>query len=323
MAKGWFSSRARKLAFSVSPSETDFDRRGFHCRNSKARKHLELIGRTAVDAFNLALEETHPDLLCPKLEMFDRELWGYAYEGAAMAFTVLDCLTPWRRDRIGEFLAGPAAAHIEIVHVGIGFSLARMHRRVEQALPQLDPIFGWLAVDGYGFHEGYYHWSRYAGGRAVQGPYSPAALRVFDQGLGRSLWFTQCADVESITAAIADFSPQRCADLWSGVGLACAYAGGVGLSEIEALRLAAGPYKIQLAQGASFAAKARQRGGNPTAHTSLACEVFCGKSADQAAAVTDEALARLLADGSKPDYESLQRLVRSCYEPAASPMIGV
>jgi hypothetical protein len=72
------------------------------------------------------------------------------------------------------------------------------------------------------------------------------------------------------------FPQSRQADLWSGVGLACAYAGGVDRRRLEFLREAAGPYLAQAAQGAAFAAKARARAGNPAHQTDLACGVFCG-----------------------------------------------
>jgi len=319
MGNGGLAARVRKLAFGISPSEADFTRRGFHWRDSKARDHIERIGRTAIDGFNLALEETRPDRLSPRLAEVDREFWGYAFEGAAMALTVLDNLTPWRRDRVRDFLNGPGAAHVEIVHIGIGFALGRLRRNVERVLPQFDRLFGWLIVDGYGFHEGYYHWARYAGGRAGGGSFSPAARRAFDQGLGRSLWFIQGADVQVIATAISEFPSQRRADLWSGVGIACAYAGGVERNAIEALRQAAGPFQADLAGSASFAAKARQRAGNPTAHTDMACKVLCGKSAEQAAALTDEALQNLPAGGPVPAYELWRRLVRARYETADSP----
>jgi hypothetical protein len=89
---------------------------------------------------------------------------------------------------------------------------------------------------------------------------------------------------------IGKFPSYRRADLWSGIGLACAYAGGVSRDEIQALQRAAGTYAPHLAQGAAFAAKCRQLAGNETDHTDLACQVFAGVSATQAAAVTDESL---------------------------------
>jgi enediyne biosynthesis protein E3 len=321
MGNDGFSRRIRKLAFRVPPSAAEFARRGFECRNARARDQLERIGRTAIEGFNVALDDTAPDRLGARLKQFDREYRGYAFEGASIALTLLDCLTPWRKDRVRRFLEGPGAAFAEIVHTGIGFTLARLHRRVERALPKLDSVMGWLAVDGYGLHEGYYHWPRYARGSGIQGRFSAATLRVFDQGLGRSLWFTQCADVETIAAAISEFSPERGGNLWAGVGLACAYTGVAERADIESLRRAAGTYLPQLAEGATFAARARQRGGNLTAQTSLACEVLCGKSADEAAALANEVLATLPTEGIEPPYEMWRRLVRARYQPATSPMV--
>jgi len=66
-----------------------------------------------------------------------------------------------------------------------------------------------------------------------------------------------------------------------------------------ALRAAAGDWAPQLAQGAAFAAKARQRAGALTPATELACAVLCGCSAAAAAAATDEAQ-RELAPESTP-----------------------
>ncbi len=119
------------------------------------------------------------------------------------------------------------------------------------------------------------------------------------------------ADVTRIPVTIAAFPASRHADLWSGVGLACTYAGGVDGAAIEALLKAAGPYRSHLAQGASFAAKARQRADNPAPHTELGCQVLCGLSADEAAHMTDVALEDLPPDGPEPAYEVWRRRIRA------------
>ncbi|MEQ9482386.1 DUF1702 family protein [Coleofasciculus sp. F4-SAH-05] len=75
-----------------------------------------------------------------------------------------------------------------------------------------------------------------------------------------------------------------------GIGLACTYAGGVDSEGITALKMAAGKYQPELAQGAAFAAKAQLRARNLTAHTQMACQVLCGMSAEAAAEITDIAL---------------------------------
>src|SRR3712207_8380154 len=54
-----------------------------------------------------------------------------------------------------------------------------------------------------------------------------------DQGLGRSLWFVQGADVRRIPATVNAFPAERRPDLWSGLGLACGYAGGRTRAEVD------------------------------------------------------------------------------------------
>jgi hypothetical protein len=301
----------RRRLFGLSLEEASFARRGFREGAAEARQRLEQIGRTFLQGYHAALEEEAPEALALRLNAVEPELQGFAFEGAAMGLALLDFLTPWNRNRWRSFVSGPGAAHIYMAHVGAGWALARLRRRVERPLARLDPLLGWLAVDGYGFHEGYFSWRRCIEEQTIPDRLSGYARQVFDQGLGRSLWFVNGADVARIAATLAAFPSLRQADLWSGVGLACAYAGGVDRQALATLRVAAGPYEPHLAQGAAFAAKARQRAGNPAAHTELACEVVCDLSADAAARLTDVALHDLSPNGAEPAYESWRRRIQS------------
>jgi hypothetical protein len=295
----------------ISPTETSFARRGFHAGTLAARERLEQIGQTFLLGYHAALADREPDELAARLNTVAAELRGFAFEGAAMALTLLDYFTPWHRYRFARFIRGAGAAHIYMAHVGAGWAVARLYWRVERPLARLDPLLRWLAIDGYGFHAGYFSWRRYVAVRAPAGRLSGYARRVFDQGLGRSLWFVEGADVERIPRTIAAFPPARHADLWSGAGLACAYAGGVERPAVAALWSAAGEYQPHLAQGAAFAAQARRRAGNPAGHTALACEVLCGCSAEEAAQMTDDALEDLPPDGALPAYEIWRQRIRS------------
>lgn len=301
----------RKRFFGIAPEETTCARRGFRIAGGEICRRLEQIGRSFVEGYHAALLDTAPATLEQRLNAVDLEVRGFAYEGAAMALALLDQLTPWRRHRLAAFLAGPAAPHIYMAHVGAGWAYARVSWNIERPLARLDPLLRWLAVDGYGFHQGYFSWQRYIEGRQIPGRMSGYALRAFDQGLGRSMWFVDGADVERIPRTIAAFAPNRHADLWSGVGLACAYAGGVDRAALIALREAAGPYRAHMAQGVAFAAQTRLRAGTPAAHTPLACEVFCGCAIEQAAAVTDVMLQDLPADGAVPSYEVWRQRIRT------------
>lgn len=295
--------RARKRLLGLSLEEANFARRGFRAGDAHASQHLERIGHTFLRGYHAALEESAPAPLTLRLEETESELRGFAYEGAAMGMALLDRLTPWMKSRWHAYVNGPGSPHVYMMHVGVGWVIARLRLRVAPQLERLDPLLRWLAVDGYGFHEGYFGWRRYVAGQAMPGQLEGYARRVFDQGLGRSLWFVFGADVRGIAEAIAAFGPSRRPDLWSGVGLAGTYAGGVGVEALRYLLVAAGLCRAQVAQGAAFAAKTRLRASNLVPHTELACRILCGLTAADAAEVTDLCLAGLPANGEVQSYE--------------------
>jgi len=297
----------RKVIFGISPDETRFSKRGFKAASSEIQEHLEKIGETFVYGYNTALEE-QTDSLTKKLDTQVNELRGFAYEGAAMALTILDFVSPWHRQRLHKFMQAAGSHHIYMLHVGVGWAWARLHRNVNKAVTSLDdPLLAWLAVDGYGFHEGYFNWQKTVSKKLVPRHLSTYARSVFDQGLGRSLWFVKGADVQVIVDTINGFPVERRADLWAGIGLAAAYAGGV---DTAALKYLAEFGNIpQLAQGAAFAAKAREKAGNPTINTEQACQIFCNTDAVTAANVTDESLT------SSPSYKLWQQRIQNHYQP--------
>jgi hypothetical protein len=178
-------------------------------------------------------------------------------------------------------------------------------------ITNFDPVLRWLIVDGFGFHEGYFHPQT-----AIQSAarFSGETLHVFYQGLGRSLWFAQGCDVERIAAAISQYHPAFHADAWSGVGLACGYAGGVSTFEIERASVLAAEHLPALAQGAAFAAKARLLAGNPARHTELTCEVLCHLSAENAAALCDEVLSMVSTTHPNP-YQQWRSLLQTLLSP--------
>jgi enediyne biosynthesis protein E3 len=303
--------RVRSRLLGLSPAEASFAKRGFIASELTARERLEQIGVTFLSGYHAALEETNFVTLARRLTKVERDSQGFAFEGAAMGLALLDCFTPWKKDRWRTFTYGPASAHIYMMHVGLGWALARLRRRVTPHLVQLDPLIGWLVVDGYGFHEGYFGWPRYIEQQAIPARLNSYERRVFDQGLGRSLWFVKGADVESVVSTINAFPSARHHDLWSGIGLASAYAGGCDRRAIDSLQVAAGKHFPAFAQGVAFAAKTRQRAANLNAHTETICHVICRQSAAEVAAITDEALEDLPRDDELPVYEEWRRRIQN------------
>lgn len=274
--------------------------------NSYAWQCLERSVLAAIEGYHATLDDSRLEVLVPRLDTIELDLRGFAYEGAAMGLTGLDCVLPGK-SRFQAYLAGAGGAHTYMVHIGAGEALARLRRKPERYLSRMDPVLGWLALDGYGFHEGFFKQRRYIEAQAFPRHLSAYGRRIFDQGLGRAIWFLNGANVKRVVAAVNAFPPARQGDLWCGVGVCSAYAGGIDRAEAERLQQASGQYSAHLALGAAVVAKGRQLAGNPAAHSDMACEVFCGVTSDIAASLTDRAFEDLPLDAAEPAYEILQQ----------------
>ena len=310
-----FFKMVRKRMFGMPLDEASFDKRGFKGGEPHTRAHLDQVGRVFLQGYNSALEEGAPtSALIERLESLPLMMQGFAFEGAAMGLAILDYLTPWNRYRVPSFLEGAGNDHLYMSYVGVGWAFARLPTSVETGMKELDPLLKWLAVDGYGFHEGYFEPERYYKRKEVPKTLSPYGRRAFDQGLGRCLWFVNVGDVSRISATIASFPAARHEDLWAGIGLAAAYAGGVENASLKALREAAGNHYPALAQGVTFAAKTRIRAGNIADHTELACQVLCHMSAKSAAQVTDITKENLPTDEAVPAYEIWKQRIQQYFK---------
>jgi hypothetical protein len=296
-------SRLRRAVMGVSDKEATSFSRG----DTPTWRHLETVVRAAVGGYHAVLDGSRFEDLIPRLDQTPLEFRGYAYEGAAMGLTGLDCFLPGK-SRLQAYMDGPGSRHIYMVHIGAGEALARLRRKPERFMARLsDPALRWLVMDGYGFHEGFFKPQRFVEAQQVPGHVSAFARRIFDQGVGRSIWFTRGAQVDQISRTIAAFPAHRHPDLWVGVGVACGYVGGFDRSTVEALRAAAGRHATRMAVGTAFVAKGRLRAGNPIPETNLACEVLCGTSDQDAARLVDQAFEDLPDTPSVPAYDTLQQ----------------
>ena len=303
----------KRKIFEISLDEASFERRGFRGGNAAVRERLERIGRCLLSGYHAALESDDPESLAASLGSIAPEDRGFAFEGAGMMLAILDRISPWNRSRFSRFLAGPAAPYIYMVYAGFGWAMARLPFSVESGLKRLDPALCWLAVDGYGFHQGFFHWrdaiDRHVVPRRVRG----YGRRAFDQGLGRSLWFVDGTEVRRIARTIESFPTSRHADLWSGIGLACTYAGGADADALRELRTVASPYLPELAQGSAFGATARFTDGTIPEHTRLACGILTGRTVEDtahAALGVRETLPE--GDSENPIYELWRRGIQAC-----------
>jgi enediyne biosynthesis protein E3 len=249
--------------------EASFHRRGFP--DTPARERLERAGRTFIRGYNLAAVDPRPETVLPALADISRDLRGFFAEGAAMGAALRSLLLPWRHEfrRAMRALCGD---YPHLAHVGVGWAMARVPFARHRLARALDPLLAPLAIDGRGFHDGYFSSRAVVAGRG-----RPSGLtgRIWDQGVGRSFWFSQGANPDRLAAAVARLAPARRDDLWAGIGLACVYAGGASPAAIGRLTEAAGPSLRWMRQGAAFAIAAHARAGAVPAEAAAAAGQLC------------------------------------------------
>lgn len=255
------------------------------------------------------------------LETVEPAFRGFSYEGAAMGFAIRDAVRPVGQHWVRDLLASRGADHVYMAYIGVGWAMARLPKVRWGAIEPHDPLLRWLALDGLGFHQAYFHTQDYVWKQRQDkipgwNPHA-YALRVFDQGMGRAVWFVNGSDVQRVADCIGAFAPDRQGDLWSGAALASVYAGGVDAGELEDMVKLAGPYRSHAAQGAAFAGKARLLPGLVVPGTELGVKVHCGMSVEEAAAVTDEAMDALPPGDTETDvprFELWRELIRKRFE---------
>lgn len=316
----------RRMLLTPPFAAVTFGERGFPARPTEVTRRLEAIPQAVVCGFEWGIEVRRQWELERRLELVERHLRGFAYEGAAMALTIRDAMARGRGHRARDLLRGPGRPYLLLTYIGIGFAMARLPRVLwRNVLPDLTgvpyhPTMSWLAVDGYGFDRAYFETDRWVNQQWRPEPYpwqghGEYFLRAVDQGLGRSLWFIHGGLPLEVAAVVDRFATGRRADIWSGVGLAATFAGGCDAPGLAVLRAAAGRYLPDLAQGAVFAATGRVAAGYVPEHTELATHLLTGMTAARAAELADEVAVAGPERYSEPDYEVWRRRIAGRFVP--------
>lgn len=279
-------ARARGVLFRVPLDRASLV--GVRCPDPETRERLERVMRVFLRGHNMAAAARFPEEVVEALDgAFDDHHIGFAFEGAGMHLAMMDLLFKRRSSRLRRFIEGPGLSHDYICCVGAGFAIARVpfgERRLAGYQRRLDPLIAWCVSEGLGFHRGFFGADRELPVRArVPRGLPEAERRLFDSGIGRSLWWTEGGSPAAVRLAIETLPEPRRSDMWFGLGIACAYACCVGTGVIDELAETAGDYRQDFLCGIPFAARMRQRGENPSAETELVCRRLLGMSADDAA----------------------------------------
>ncbi|MET8092252.1 DUF1702 family protein [Micromonospora sp. NPDC005220] len=287
----------------------DFTVRGFASDPPELRARLETAAGTFLAGFNQGLAA--PAGAPPRFDDQPEHLRGFAVEGLAMQAALLDLLVPGNR-RLPAVLRLHGATHIHLIHVGVGWAMAKLRWPFWARLSGLDPLLRWLALDGWGFSAGFF--ADADGLRRITAHPRRCSERcaIRYQGVGRSLWFRGTGEPTRV-ANLVDTLPQwHHGDAWSGVGLAAAYAGGVSPDGLTTLRDRAGAHAGDLGQGVAFAAAAWQRGGWTPPELATTVHALTDVDPRTAADWTREAEAGLRTPATGPaEYQTWRQRIRA------------
>ena len=290
----------RRFIFGLSLTGMDKFWKDFGTETS-ARERLRLSSNSFINGYNTALEVNLSRTLFSELQAFDSAFRGFAYEGAGMGMAMIDYTTPGQRSRLQEFV-DQAPNYTSLAYIGAGFAIAVLNLDLKRTLAPMDPMQRWWAIDGCGFYNGIFRWEKTIERQWVPQKIKQYGQRAFDRGVGRSIWFMINDDIDGIIKRIQAFPEARRADIWSGIGVASTYAGGVDQATLERVKATAGEYASYVSLGSSLAANARYHADNIVEHNDLACSVHCGMSAREAAQLTLQVEQGLTIEANEPVF---------------------
>jgi len=223
------------------------------------------------------------------LEHTEKEFSSIAYESASMAIALKDFEADTFPHRWLLFANGAAAAHQAQVYVGLGWAIAKSNFSFLTAVKKLDPQFYFRIADGCGYYDASFK-RRQVIINQQQPAYLPAAaMPMYYQGVGRSIWYTEKADIHQIRCKIESFATERHADLWRGIGIAVAYVGGCNDDDLKTLFKYASVNGFQLACGAALAARSRTLANTMTADTNRCSRLWFTLNSDDGVIINEDA----------------------------------
>ncbi|GAA5179022.1 DUF1702 family protein [Rugosimonospora acidiphila] len=295
-----------RRVLALKPTMVDFVERGFRTTPAGTRSTLESAAGAFLDGFNAELAS--PAGQPPDLSPVPAVRRGFAAEGAGMAAALLDALTPAGTRRLARLRAEYDGRYAYLVHVGVGWSMAKLYRHRLPRSTGDAPLLRWLAYDGVGFCQSFFASPRRFARWSAHPSSCPPTCDIQYQGVGRSLWFRACADPDVLGSYVEGMPEAHRGDVWSGIALAATYAGGV---EPEALRRLAeltGAHRAAAAQGAAFGAEAWRLSGSVPAHARAAVEALANSTLEEAAAWTWQARRGLDVPGADATHYRRWRL---------------
>lgn len=308
----------RKTLFGMPHKKMSFAHLGIAVNDPEVGQHLERTLGYFLAGYHLSLEHLRVHTLKTHLEGLPLGYRSFAYEGAAMGVMLMDLLLP-RKNRIHAFIEAAGPGHVFMAHVGAGLAITSLRYRPQRFLPKFHPILRFLAIDGFGFHRGFFKPKKFLEqqGKTKRLGRNAFLQKINDQGLGRAIWFRCCGDPSRISQTVNAFESHRQAPIWNGVGAAAAFAGGPPPQVLKQL-LAQVPENLlpHVAQGTAFAALVRTETANPMAHTAQLVDLLWGLPLETVGTATQAMMPSAKSGEGEKAYEAWGEAIRHHFRQA-------
>lgn len=245
---------------------------------STVASNMDYIQKTFLDIQEQLQQAFDLEALIAFLDKEPPRYRSIAYESASLQVATRSLNTQKNLEQWHAFYRRADKAHTFHMGIGLGWAMAKADISPTPFLDALDPWVKWMVYDGMGYFYGLFKGRKTIKSHLVPEDIKGQALKGFDQGLGRRLWYNTRGDVKALTELIHTFPASRHKDLWRGVGIACGYVGGLEEKELLKLRSFSAEYKNQLDIGVSLAAMCRNASHSVTPDIELACQVVCHKN---------------------------------------------
>jgi enediyne biosynthesis protein E3 len=254
-----------------------------------AFQKTERIKSIFIDIQMFYEKHTSIPALIEYLENTEPEFRSVAYESASMAIAVKDFETDQFPANWLLFAEGPALTHKTQIYIGLGWAIAKLNLPFLTAVKDLDPEFHFSIAEGCGYYDGSFRYRQTVINMQLPVYLPTSALLIYDQGVGRSIWYNAKADIHKADSLVESFPAGRQAGLWRGIGIAVAYAGGCNDEDLRTLLDYAATNRFQLAYGARLAARSRLMANSMTTDTDRCSRLWFALSVDTPAIANEDA----------------------------------
>lgn len=248
---------------------------------NKVVERIETIRAVFLEAQLFYADNNNLAVLTAYLQNVTPEFRSIAYESISMSIAINDLEQHGELNTWLTYANGPGQDHQAQVHVALGWAIAKLKFPFLAVVEKIDAKLHHRVADGCGYYDGSFR-KRQAILSQELPVYLPAEMMpLYDQGLGRSLWYSCQGDIHKIAQSILHFDASRHANFWRGVGIAVAYVGGCDDDALNAMMHIAGIHATQLACGAALAARSRVQANTMTEDTDRCARLWFGITAGE------------------------------------------